>query len=325
MVGGPALRIAGPRQFDAPEACSRGSENYPWLEIMASVSAVLTTLNEEKNIANAIGSVRRWVREIIVFDMSSDDRTVEIARSLGARVSNFPRVINFDAARVAAVATATQEWILLLDADEVIPRALSLRLQELAAQGNVDVCSIPRLNYFSGEPLLHAGFGPEQDRQIRFFRQGAALLNDILHAHIQVAPGMRLSSLDYSPDNAIIHFNYKDSTQFVGKLNKYTSLTAWQRKDSTRWQDRSLGIAAAFEFLRRYVWLGGFRSGAHGFYYSFMMAAYRMTLSFKVREIQLRRDEEGSTLRYEEIARRILAEYESAANGRDAVAGGRRE
>jgi glycosyltransferase involved in cell wall biosynthesis len=279
---------------------------------MVSVSAVLNTLNEEQNIAHAIGSVRHWVQEIIVFDMSSDDRTVEIARSLGAQVSNFPRMINFDAARVAAVAAATKDWILLLDADEMVPRPLSRQLLDLAAQNSVDVCLVPRLNYFSGEQLLHAGWGPEQDRTIRFYRKGMAVLNDTLHAHIEIVPGARVHSTRYSPGCAVVHFNYKDSVQFVAKLNKYTSLTAWQRRDSRNWKDRSLFFAPAAEFLRRYIRLEGFRSGAAGFYFSFMMAAYRMTLSFKLREIQSHCTAEGSTVRYEEIASGIIAEYESA-------------
>ena len=227
---------------------------------------------------------------------------------------NYPRVINFDAARIAGVDLATGDWILLLDADELIPLELSKQLLRLAETKTADAYSIPRLNYFSGAPLRHAGFGPEQDRQLRFYRKGTVRLNDILHAHIEVMPGTRVVNLNYRPDTCIVHFNYKDSAQFVGKLNKYTSLTAWQRRDSKRWKDRSLVVAATAEFVKRYIWQRGFLSGAPGFYFSFMMAAYRMTQAFKLREIRSRCNEEGSVARYRELAQRIVADYEPVEN-----------
>ena len=282
-----------------------------------SISVVINTLNEERNIAHAIMSVRSWVNEVVVVDMESDDQTAEIARSLGAKLFSYPRVINFDAARVAGVEHATCDWILLLDADEVIPFQLSRRLLGVAATNEADAFSIPRLNYFSGEPLYNAGFGPEQDRQLRFYRKGSVSLNDVLHSHIQAKSGTRVVKMSYRPGTCIVHFSYKDSAQFVSKLNKYTSLTAWQRRDSARWKDRSLVVASSVEFLKRYIWKRGFLSGAPGLYFSFMMAAYRMTQAFKLREIQLRCSEESATARYQEIARGIVQEYESVGNASD--------
>jgi glycosyltransferase involved in cell wall biosynthesis len=289
-----------------------------------TISVILNTRNEENNIANAINSVRSWANEIVVMDMQSDDDTVRIAESLGARVFTFPRVINFDAARVAAVKHATSDWILLLDADEVIPFELSQQLLHLAETGRADAYTIPRLNYFSGAPMLHAGWGPDDDRQLRFYRRGTVQLNDILHAHIAPLPDARVVNLRYSPDVCIVHFNYRDSNQFVAKLNQYTSLTAFQRKDSMRWRDKSLVFIPMLEFLRRYLTKSGYLSGWRGFYYAFMMAAYRMTQAVKIREMQLHCNEENSSARYQEIARGIVARYQSAQNGSDAASGERR-
>lgn len=279
-----------------------------------TISVVLNTLNEEHNIAHALMSVRSWVDEVIVVDMESDDGTVQIARSLGAKVFNYPRVINFDAARVAGVERATSHWILLLDADELIPFALSRQLLQLIKTNTADAYSIPRLNYFSGRPLLHAGFGPEQDRQLRFYRRGCVGLNDILHAHIEIKPGTRVQNLKYSPDMCIVHFTYRNSGQFVAKLNKYTSLTAVQRKDSNRMRDRSIVLVPAKEFFDRYVRRLGCLSGWRGFYYSFMMAAYRMTQAVKIEEIQSRCDDDGSAESYRRIAEEIVSRYPPATD-----------
>jgi glycosyltransferase involved in cell wall biosynthesis len=270
----------------------------------------MNTRNEAGNIGNAIRSVRTWVDEVIVMDMESEDGTVEIARSLGAKVFSYPKVINFDAARVAAVEHATCDWVLLLDADEVIPLELSRRLRRAAQAHEADAYAIPRLNYFSGEALLNAGWAPEQDRQLRFFRKGTVTLNDILHAHIAANPGVRVVNMEYGPDACIVHFNYRDSTQFVGKLNQYTSLTAFQRRNSNRAKDRSIVIVPVLEFLNRYFRKSGYRSGWRGFYYSFMMAAYTMTQAVKIREMQMGMDAEGSAERYQKIADAIIGNYE---------------
>jgi glycosyltransferase involved in cell wall biosynthesis len=273
------------------------------------ISVVIITLNEERNISNAILSVKSWADEIIVMDMSSDDQTQEISRSLGALVYEYPRVVAFDAARVAAVGYATHDWLLLLDADELIPQKLSEKLLSLRDTGTADVYSIPRLNYFSGAPLLHTGFGPAEDRQIRFYRKGSVRLNETLHAHLQPEPGSRVEFLDFDPRACLIHFNYKSSSQFVAKLNKYTSLTAMQRKDSQRFRDRSLAVVPLAEFLNRYIRKQGFRDGWRGFYYAFMMAAYRMTQNAKIREMQSGCDEDGSAKEYQKIAEQVLLQY----------------
>ncbi len=273
-----------------------------------SISAVLNTLNEERNIANAIKSVRSWVTEVIVMDMHSDDQTAEIARSLGAKVFSYPRVINFDAARVAAVELASSDWILLLDADEVIPFELSRQLLRLAGERNADAYMIPRLNHFLGTPLLHGGAGPEQDRQLRFYRKGSVSLSDILHSHIQAKPGTRVANTTYRPDACIVHFCYKDASLFISKLNKYTSLTAFQRKESRRARDKSLVLMPLMDFLNRYVRKAAVFDGWKGFYYAFMMAVYRMTQNVKIREMQAC---DGAIDPYQRIAEEVVSRYEA--------------
>lgn len=275
----------------------------------AGISVVIITLNEENNIANAITSVKSWVREIIVVDMKSDDRTVEIARALGAQVFETPRLFAFDGARLVGVEHATGEWILLLDADEVIPAKLAAKLVSLVSNESADAYRIPRLNYFSGAPMLHSGFGPVADRQLRFYRANAVRLTDVLHSHLEVEPGTRMADVDYEPEVCIVHFNHTSSRHFIEKLNRYTTLTATQRKDSKRYPDRSLVLVPLAAFLYQYLAKGGFRDGWRGFYYSFMMGVYRMTQNVKVKEMASHCDDEGSKSTYREIARQILLKY----------------
>jgi glycosyltransferase involved in cell wall biosynthesis len=273
------------------------------------ISAVIITLNEEANIANAVLSVKSWTNEVIVVDMCSDDRTQEIARNLGAVVVEYPRVAAFDGARVLGVEKASYDWILLLDADELYSHKLSLQLLELKASGLYDAIAVPRLNYFNGAPMMHTGFGPVGETYIRFYRVGSVTLNATLHAHMKYNPGIRIKYLPFDPTATFVHFNYKSSSQFVSKLNKYTSLTASQRPNSKEFVDQSIFIVPMLEFLKRYLKMGGYKDGWRGFYYSFMMAAYRMTQNVKIKEIQTGCDEEGATRTYQAIAANILREY----------------
>jgi hypothetical protein len=97
-----------------------------------------------------------------------------------------------------------------------------------------DVYRIPRLNYLRGELLLHTGWGPLFDRQMRLFKRHTIVLNPRLHGHIHAAPDARVVSLEYSEDLAIHHFNYLDVEQFVSKLNRYTRMEAQQRRSAKK-------------------------------------------------------------------------------------------
>src|SRR5215207_10331034 len=161
----------------------------------ARISVVINTFNEEKNLPYSLRSVRPWADEIIVVDMHSEDSTVEIARKFGAKVFLHERVGYADPARAYAVANATAEWILMLDADEVVPAPLSCHLKRIADDDRADIVMIPWLNYLLGAPLLHSGWGPEQDKQFRFFKRGMVEFTPKVHHVSKIVPGARVLQL----------------------------------------------------------------------------------------------------------------------------------
>src|SRR5215472_13700022 len=188
------------------------------------ISAVVLTLNEERNLAKALRSVQRWVDDIVVVDMNSEDNTAGVAKSFGARVFAYPRVGFVEPAREFAMCKATGEWIINLDADEIAPHALSRRLLEVAEGNLADVCAIPRLNYFSGAPLYHSGWSPDQDIQMRFFRNGYLEFSPSIHTLPKPVRHARVLTLKSESSHYIVHFNYLDSEHFLQKLNRYTSI-----------------------------------------------------------------------------------------------------
>lgn len=277
------------------------------------LSAVILTFNEEQNIANALRSVASWTDEIIVVDMHSEDRTVNIAESFGARVFSHPRMGFVEPARAFAMDMASGDWIINIDADEIVPLELSQELVHIANNDLADVCSIPRLNYIGGEPMLHSGWSPNGDRQLRFFKKGALEFSPLVHVRPKQAPGKRLRKLHYPANKALIHFNYLDSTQFLEKLNRYTSLEATQAQDRGHgFSVAGLFVKPAVEFVKRYLLFRGFRDGWSGFYYSFLMLTYKMISTMKLRELEKYGTAANIRLRYQAIAEEELNRFDKS-------------
>jgi glycosyltransferase involved in cell wall biosynthesis len=250
----------------------------------------------------------------VVVDMHSDDRTVEIALEFGAKVHQHERLGFADPARAFALNQTTGSWILILDADEVVPVALAKRLVALAEQDGCDVVSIPRLNYLLGAPLRHTGWGFESDYQSRFFRRGSLVVSAAIHDFLKPIPGARVHRLPAEEELAIVHFNYLDVNHFLEKLNRYTTIEAEQA--AARQGQRSPLASvweAAREFSRRYVMHHGYRDGWRGFYLSAFMAFYRLSTAAKLAELKGGLGRGEAAKRYAEIAEQVIAQYGPSA------------
>lgn len=282
------------------------------------ISVVVNTLNEERNLSYALRSVQPWADEIIVVDMHSTDRTVEIARQFGAKVylhegPGFPMP-----PREFAVAQASGDWIFVLDADELAPLALSRALKRLAETSDADVVLLPRRNYLLGAPLNFTGWGPEQDWQPHFFRKSKICASSIAHQDFVPKPDANVSKLPFTRDNAIIHFPYFDSAHFIEKLNRYTTIEARQTMDrEKRVTPVGAVLRATKQFLVRYFTLKGYRDGWRGFYLSFFMAFYCLVKYTKVYELVNVGEREAVEAHYRLEAEKLLNEYNTGFHTRE--------
>jgi glycosyltransferase involved in cell wall biosynthesis len=275
---------------------------------------VLNTLDEETRLPFALRSIEGWVDEIIVVDMHSTDATRAIAESFGAKVFLHDRLDYADPARGFAIEKATGDWILILDADELVPQPLSVRLREIAERDEADVVVIPWLNYLLGAPLLHTGWGPTQDRHERFFRKGSVVARPSIHGFLEIQPGARVLALPYSEGLAVVHFNYVDVAHFVAKLDRYTDIEAERLLTNPKAGSTArASLRAIREFVRRYVRFGGYKDGWRGFYLSGLMAAYRFVVAAKVRQIQSAGDRAAIESGYADEAEKVLAGYHAAS------------
>jgi glycosyltransferase involved in cell wall biosynthesis len=282
-----------------------------------AITVVVNTLDAERYLAYALRSVATWAAEIVVVDMASADRTVAIARELGARVVPHERRECVEPARAFAVAQATTPWVLLLDADELVPVALSRRLRAIADRDDVDVVRVPRLNYLLGAALLHTGWNPERDRHVRFFRPAAVTMPTRIHEPLRPVPGARALELAGVPGEALVHFNYTDVDDFVARLARYTSVEAAQARARGERASRTGGLGAALrEWLVRYLWHGGRRDGWRGFHLALLMACYRVIVQAKLASRERLGTAADVERGYGQEAERVLAGYGDAAGKR---------
>lgn len=283
------------------------------------ISAVLNTLDEERRVAYALRSLAPWVDEIVVVDMHSTDRTVEIARSFGAKVATHPRTGFVEPARAFACAQASGDWILVLDADELVPPALARRLREIAARDEADVVRVPRLNHLLGAPVPHSGWNPARDLQTRFWKKDAVTQPAEIHGHATPRAGMRVLDLPARDGACLVHLSHVDVAAFLAKLDAYTSVEAAQAfaRGERPSVPRALR-AAAREWLARYVRHGGWRDGWRGVHLSLLMAAYRIAAAAKLAERWEIGARDAAEARYAAEAERVLAGF-AARSDRDAA------
>ncbi|MBI4973524.1 glycosyltransferase family 2 protein [Candidatus Roizmanbacteria bacterium] len=145
-----------------------------------NISILIETYNEEKNIADCIRSAQLLTQTVVVVDMQSTDRTVEIAKSMGATVIPFDsHPLYVEPAREFGIKQIKSDWVMILDADERMTKELAHEITETIKENNT-YYKIPRKNIFAGKKWLqHGGWWP--DEQMRLIKMSAfkAWPNDI--------------------------------------------------------------------------------------------------------------------------------------------------
>ena len=176
------------------------------------ITATIITLNEERNIARAIESLR-CCDEILILDSGSTDRTEELAEKLGARVIG-AGWRGYAGQKNWAAEQAAHDWILSLDADEALSEALEAEIWNLKKTGpRFDGYTMPRMARYLGRWILHSGWYP--DRKIRLYdRRKGKWVGDFVHesVHVRRARGQLESN--------ILHFTCDSLSEHVKTMEK---------------------------------------------------------------------------------------------------------
>jgi glycosyltransferase involved in cell wall biosynthesis len=184
---------------------------------MTDLTIIIHASNEEKNIQDCINSAKLLTEKIILVDMESTDKTVEIAKNLNVSVFNFPKSNYVEPAREFGISQSKTYWVLILDADERITKELTNEIKYIISVGNnprvvpKTYYKIPRQNIFAGiKWLRHGGWWP--DYQIRLINKKYFVdWPKRIHSSPQIK-----GSFGYLK-NSLIHYFHGDSTNMVKK------------------------------------------------------------------------------------------------------------
>lgn len=187
-----------------------------------TISVAIVAMDEEANIGRTLASVR-WADEIVVVDSGSTDRTCEIAREHGAQVVVEPWR-GYVAQKQYAIDLCTQDWLLLLDADEEVSPGLADEIRAVMAMPKAaSGYRLPRKNLFLGRWIRHGGFYP--DHKLRLFRRGQGFVTGHdPHDRCELKPGVDQHTRQFK--NALIHYTYPSLTLYLSHMNRYSSLGA---------------------------------------------------------------------------------------------------
>lgn len=224
------------------------------------LSVILIAKDEEACIARALRSVA-WADEIVVVDSGSIDRTVDIARELGARVIVAADWPGFGAQKNRALDLATGDWVLSLDADEWLTAESAEEIRRAVAGSAIEVAAyrMPRRSSFCGRFLRYSGWWP--DYVVRLFRRDRGRFSDDA-VHERVIVDGTLATLA----KPIMHETFVDLEDLVDKMNRYSTLSArqLQQQGETSGLCKAIG-RALWAFVRTYILRAGFLDGREGF------------------------------------------------------------
>ena len=252
---------------------------------MTSVSVIVITSNEARNVGAALESVR-WADDIVVVDSGSTDDTVAIARRHTDRVVTHPWV-GYGAQKNYAAGLAAHDWVLSLDADERVTPALTQEIRALLAAGPArQGYRIPRATHYLGRWIRSTDWYP--DRQLRLYDRRAGRWND-RRVHESVIVDGPVGQLEAE----IEHRAYRNVSHHLRTIDRYSTLAADQMLADgrrVRWVD--LAAHPPFAFLRNYVTRLGLRDGTPGLIVS-VLNSYYVFLKYAKRWEQQRAAEGG--------------------------------
>ena len=222
-----------------------------------TLSVIIITKNEAELVGRCLESVK-WADEIIVVDSGSTDDTVEICRRYTDRVvvTDWP---GFGPQKNRALAMATGDWVLSVDADEEVTEALAQEIQHVLQAPQAQGYTLPRLSSYCGRFMRHSGWWP--DPVLRLFHRSAGSFTPV-RVHERVVLNGAVGALTQT----LMHHSFRSLDQVLHKVNHYSHESAL----ALHAQGRRASLATAighglWSFFRTYVLKRGFLDGREGF------------------------------------------------------------
>jgi len=228
---------------------------------MVKLSAVIITLNEERNITRCLESVKDVADEIIVVDSLSTDKTAEIARSYGAKVIQQP-FLGYVAQKNFADNCASNDWILSIDADEALTPELKDQINQVKLNPTFQAYKLRRLTNYCGKWIKHCGWYP--DRKTRLYnRTAGSWQGEQIHEHWE-AKDAHLHIEELKGD--MLHYSYYTISDHLRQIERFTEISA--KVAAGKGKDCSLfkiWLVPKWVFFSMYILRAGFLDGYYGY------------------------------------------------------------
>lgn len=246
-----------------------------------TLSAVILTKNAAVTLPACLESVR-WVDQIVVVDGGSTDDTVRLAGEAGAAVVTDLRTDDFAGLRNVGTDHATGDWVLQLDADEVVTPEFRRALEGILSQTPPYAAfKFRRQNVFLGHRMRFGGWDHDS---LHLFRRGSARYEGRVHEHLRVQGSIGQLRV------GVVHSPFRSLEEFIDRQNRYTSLEALQiteanPRPSEKELHYQIQVKSAKLFWKLYVRKQGFREGAWGLVFCVLYAFVHLIKWAKVWEI----------------------------------------
>lgn len=249
------------------------------------LSVVIATYNEEENIGRCLEAIKNIADEIIIVDGGSTDKTVEIAKRYKAKITITDNPPIFHINKQKGLDLAKGEWILQLDADEIVTLELAEEIGNTIKNNNkYTAYFLKRKNYFLWTFLKKGGQYP--DPVIRLFQRGAGIFPcKSVHEQIEIKGNTGILN------NDLLHYTAPTLCRYLTNSNRYTSLTAREfQKNNVGINFRSMFKYLVFEplmvFLKLFFRHKGFADGFAGYIFAFYSGLHIYTSYVKYYEAE---------------------------------------
>lgn len=241
------------------------------------VSVTLITKNEEKNIRDALESVKDF-EEIVIVDSFSEDTTLQICKEYTDKIFQFEWQ-GFAKQKQLAIDKTTLPWVLVLDADERVTEGLKKEILE-KIKDDKDGYFIPRKNFFLGRWIKHSGWWP--DYTLRLFKKDRGKMQQ-REVHEKIIVNGKIGYLR----EPLIHYTYYSLDDFIKKMQIYASLSAEEIFKFTLSKKKiilKMIFSPFFTFFKMFFLRLGFLDGLRGFILAFLYSCYSFLKYAKVWE-----------------------------------------
>ncbi len=221
-------------------------------------SILLITKNEESNIGLCLKALSNLSDDVVVLDSGSTDKTIEIARNLGARVEEI-EWLGYAGTKNSGHSYCRHDWILSIDADEFVSEELRQSLSDLEPKESTVYC-LDRITHFSGKEVRYSGWYPDWKPRL-YNKNSCKWIGEYVHEYLDVPEGFSSVKLEGKLD----HHSYKTDQDHYDRMMKYAKLSAeklFAKNKRPSWIKQRISPMA--RFIRTYLIKLGFLDGKTG-------------------------------------------------------------